>query len=731
MIVPGHIEGLSSGTPCRVRLQTATVLLGLALLIATSPVGRCQGGSGSTNGFVLVSERNGSTVAKIDYTTDVILSRATVGSTPGAMAKDTVNRWVYIALNGANGIEALKADTMEVARLSTPGMGLAPIGVALTPDRTKLLVTTRGADGKPGSDDTLDIFSINSTVWPPTVSLAGSVRVGSHPINVVSDHNSRYAVVAVRNQPAIVIVDLQTYQVVAQTTGMAVDAEPEGVDIHPTANVAYVTLHGANSAIQLVDINSLTFPSSLPIIHTPAAQPSMGVFTPDGNRFFVAGQVINAVLMFITSDPLNPRQDRSVDLAVGSQPHHMVFLPQGKAYVANTGAPQQPVGSLSVIANYTGTPSVSGTILPSLYGPMYFACFDATGTGTVADTIAPVAGTASSSPSTNSGPIVVTYSGAFDTGGSGFSNVELWYRKGSGGIWTDSGLRQSTAAGQFSFTAISGDDTYYFDLVAVDGAGNRSAAVSGNGDCSVVYSTVVSKPDLTVSQVTMNPPSPSRGGVFSATVTVRNQGHAAARTVYVSVWADKAATPVNQSGETSGAMIGTINANQSVTYTFDGLDSGSGTLPRTFRAFVDSKLEIDEENESNNQTTTIYTPISSPDFVITRISLSSTTPRVGRTFTAYVTIRNQGLARGSPGYVDVWVDKPDEVTAGPTVQGDKHVSVRAMAPNTSQQLTFTGLSVGPTAVSRTFRALVDSHAATQEICETNNAATAVYTPRTR
>ena len=63
--------------------------------------------------------------------------------------------------------------------------------------------------------------------------------------------------------------------------------------------------------------------------------------------------------------------------------------------------------------------------------------------------------------------------------------MELWY-KPNGGVWLDSGLRQTGASGTFSFSP-PGSGTYAFALVAVDGAGNRSAAVTGSGDCATAY----------------------------------------------------------------------------------------------------------------------------------------------------------------------------------------------------------------------------------------------------
>lgn len=89
---------------------------------------------------------------------------------------------------------------------------------------------------------------------------------------------------------------------------------------------------------------------------------------------------------------------------------------------------------------------------------------------------------------TNASPITVAYSGAGDSC-VGLKHVELWFKKGGAGVWTDSGLRETAASDAFSFTGMTGDDTYYFDLVAEDLVGNRSAAADGSGDDSTLYDT--------------------------------------------------------------------------------------------------------------------------------------------------------------------------------------------------------------------------------------------------
>jgi hypothetical protein len=98
------------------------------------------------------------------------------------------------------------------------------------------------------------------------------------------------------------------------------------------------------------------------------------------------------------------------------------------------------------------------------------------------------AGTATAPQYAKTKPIRVTYSGATDSGGA-LKGVHLWYRKGAAGTWTDSGLFSAGASGGFDFTAVTGDDTYYFDLQAENNSGGKSSTPSGDGLARTVYDT--------------------------------------------------------------------------------------------------------------------------------------------------------------------------------------------------------------------------------------------------
>src|SRR4030042_5477678 len=182
------------------------------------------------DGFVLVTEWgffDGTTVAKIDPATDKIVTKVTVGDSPNFITYDSVRRIAYVSLHDDNKIAALKVDTLEVADLSIANLGKAPIRITLTPDGLRLLAATRGTDGVISEDDRLDIISLNHTTWPPAASIITSIFTGLHPIRPLVNNAGTYAVVTVRNEPAILIIDLATYQVVYEAPNLPPNANSE------------------------------------------------------------------------------------------------------------------------------------------------------------------------------------------------------------------------------------------------------------------------------------------------------------------------------------------------------------------------------------------------------------------------------------------------------------------------------------------------------------------------
>ncbi|MBU0706707.1 fibronectin type III domain-containing protein [Patescibacteria group bacterium] len=104
------------------------------------------------------------------------------------------------------------------------------------------------------------------------------------------------------------------------------------------------------------------------------------------------------------------------------------------------------------------------------------------------DTEPPVLESLTAAPLATKAPISINYTGAVDVGPAGLKAVELWYKKESSGVWTNSGLSGTTTDGNFKFTPAEGEGIYYFTAVLEDNLGNRSAAASGDGMLKVQYS---------------------------------------------------------------------------------------------------------------------------------------------------------------------------------------------------------------------------------------------------
>lgn len=79
---------------------------------------------------------------------------------------------------------------------------------------------------------------------------------------------------------------------------------------------------------------------------------------------------------------------------------------------------------------------------------------------------------------------------AADSGGSGVALVQLWYKKETGGTWTNTNIVGIGPSGTFDpWTPTAGDGTYFIRSRARDGAGFFENDLPAGGDASFVYDT--------------------------------------------------------------------------------------------------------------------------------------------------------------------------------------------------------------------------------------------------
>ncbi|MBK5962778.1 hypothetical protein CCR95_01360 [Thiocystis minor] len=112
-----------------------------------------------------------------------------------------------------------------------------------------------------------------------------------------------------------------------------------------------------------------------------------------------------------------------------------------------------------------------------------------------------------------------------------------------------------------------------------------------------------------------------------------------------------------------------------------------------------------------------------PDFVVTAIALTPTAPVQNGTFSAAITVRNQGTLAGIPGTLQVWANQAG--VPGCAVLGNGSVVLTSLAAGASRTVTVTGLPGGVTG-TKTLRAFIDSRCQAAEFSETNNQATMAY-----
>jgi hypothetical protein len=157
----------------------------------------------------------------------------------------------------------------------------------------------------------------------------------------------------------------------------------------------------------------------------------------------------------------------------------------------------------------------------------------------------------------------------------------------------------------------------------------------------------------------------------------------------------------------------TATPDSSSTFTgWSGACSGTGTCQVSMSA--------------NRTVTASFALPARPDLVVTSITLSPTKPARYRSFSAKVTVKNQGAAAGVIGSLGLWLNQSGAMGCG--ANADKAVTLGNLAAGASTTYTFTGLSAGA-AGSKTLRVFADRLCGTTEAQEGNNQATKTYDVR--
>jgi hypothetical protein len=249
-----------------------------------------------------------------------------------------------------------------------------------------------------------------------------------------------------------------------------------------------------------------------------------------------------------------------------------------------------------------------------------------------------------------------------------------------------------------------------YQLFAVATVSSGESGEAFRPPLTVTVTAPVLPTDLMVSALKVTPSKPLDASPFTADVTVRNAGK----------------NPCSGGTLTLTPVVGAAGIVQTVpelaksksvklTFAVPGQAPGAQKMTATVSA-VPGETKL-----TNNSKTVSYTVTARPDFTITAVSFSPVAPLCNSTFTAYVTIQNNGGA-AKAGYLDVWINYADGQAA------TKSVAVSTISAGRTKRVTLTRLATGAATGERTFRAVVDGRNTATESNEGNNVFTTTYTP---
>ncbi len=187
---------------------------------------------------------------------------------PCGLVFDPVRPFLYVALNSTNRLARIDLN-QEVVTEILP-VGVAPVGVTVTPGGEKLFVSNWGGRTPLQSDRTalssgtrmvvdqrgIAASGTVSVIALDTFSIAGSIDVGLHPSGIQASPDGRVVAVANANSDSVSFIDPVLLSAVATTNLTAfpegyLGSSPTALTFNADASRIYVTCAGNNSVVSL------------------------------------------------------------------------------------------------------------------------------------------------------------------------------------------------------------------------------------------------------------------------------------------------------------------------------------------------------------------------------------------------------------------------------------------------------------------------------------------------
>ena len=253
---------------------------------------------------------------------------------------------------------------------------------------------------------------------------------------------------------------------------------------------------------------------------------------------------------------------------------------------------------------------------------------------------------------------------------------------------------------EFSWTALTGAHTF---SAVVDHDGSVYESDEANNHSKMVKYDGTRVADLFVRTVDWRPETPSVGETVTFRVTVENQGDAAARNFHVS-FRDKSSVwpPLEE------MISGRLASGKKITVRFQW---PADTDPHEFVVVADSRDEVTESDEDNNDHTLGYAATVASDLTVSSIKSAPESPSVNEDATIKVTIENIGLGGANAFILSLTINGP----SGEIDSFNKRVEEMAAGVSRTEEFHWQA-KLG----SNEFTAVVDSRGVVVETDEANN-----------
>jgi YVTN family beta-propeller protein len=319
----------------------AAIFFGIVLLIASAA---------HAAPFAYISNSGSNTVSVIDVATITVTATVTVGSFPVGVAVTPDGSRVYVN-NDIGTVSVIDTATNTVIGSPIP-VGTDPHGIAITPDGSRAYVTNL-ADGN------VSVISTATNTVIDTVTVGG---VGSLPQGVAVSPDGFRVYVANYGDNSVSVISTVTNTV---TGTVAVGFRPFGVAVSPDGSKLYVAAYGSGITNGNVAIVNTTNNAVIGSPITVGIGPDGIAVTTNGARVYVANFLSNTVSVIDTTT----HTVIGSPIAVGINPVGIAVSPDGaRVYVANFGS-----NTVSVISTATNT--VVGSPIAVGNSPYAFGLF--------------------------------------------------------------------------------------------------------------------------------------------------------------------------------------------------------------------------------------------------------------------------------------------------------------------------------------------------------------------